>query len=428
MPGWKEQASPPDEASGAKTVVEDEQDPGSRAGTLAPYYVDRGEIGRGGMGTVRRVRDARLLRDVAMKTLASDDGSRAHVEQFVQEAQIAGQLEHPNVVPVHELGTNVDGTVYFTMKLVRGQSLYEWIWHRRSPPEAAERIEDGLEIFVKVCDAVSFAHSRGVIHRDLKPANVMVGEFGEVYLTDWGLAKLTGAGVRISGTAPSARRSVVGTPGYMAPEQARGDAHEHDERTDVYGLGALLYEIVVGKPPYPPSAKFPDPDAIRGEYVPPEEALGETRVSGRLLRIVKRALAPERADRYPSVAQLQADVKRFQRGGMLLPRTSFAPGTPILVEGDVGDEAYIILRGECVAYKTIDGEKRVLRRMGRGDVFGELAILSDVPRTATVEAVDQVTALVVTRATLAEELGPDSWVAALVRALADRFRDLDAQR
>ncbi|HEY5955442.1 MAG TPA: serine/threonine-protein kinase, partial [Polyangiaceae bacterium] len=150
------------------------------------------ELGRGAMGRIHPAHDRNLLRDVALKRLDKELAKEGfYRDGFVAEAQITGQLEHPNVVPVHELDISPDGVPFFTMKLVQGVTLSKWLSSPARPPGSTERIEQGLEIFLKVCDAVAYAHHRGVIHRDLKPDNIMVGDFGQVYVMDWGLAKLT---------------------------------------------------------------------------------------------------------------------------------------------------------------------------------------------------------------------------------------------
>jgi serine/threonine-protein kinase len=394
-----------------------------------PRYVDIGEINRGGMGSVRLVRDTTLLREVAMKLLTPELATQEpYVEQFIEEAQITAQMDHPNIVPVHDLGVDANGTAYFTMKAVRGHSMYYWLADGHRPPGSSERLSEGLEIFLKVCDAVSFAHSRGVIHRDLKSDNVMVGEFGAVYVVDWGLALLVRRGVEtITRRRPSEGSSPLGTVAYMSPEAARGEADTCDERTDVFGLGTILYEIVTGVPPYRGGDSESLIERARiGAYTPLEEALDGVGVSRKLLRIVRKAMSVSRDDRYATAAELKSEVQRFLRGGSYLPRLWFPAGSRITTEGEPEEAAYVIVRGRCEMSKTIDGRKCVLRQLGPGEVFGETALVVSTRRSATVDAIDAVTVLVVRRADLEEELGRETWVWALLNALAQRFVELDA--
>jgi serine/threonine protein kinase len=386
------------------------------------------EIGRGGMGRIHPATDRNLLRHVALKRL---DRELARVpmykEGFIAEAQMTGQLEHPNIVPVHELSISEEGVPYFTMKLVQGINFDDWLRAPERPPGSTARLEDGLEIFLKVCDAVAYAHHRGVIHRDLKPENVMVADFGQTYLMDWGLSRLTrtkpASGSRSQMEAPGP----VGTPTHMAPEQARGNPQEMDERSDVFGLGAILYEIVSGRQPY---GEARDVDSVleraqAGQVVPIDVSCMGIGVSKRIRTIVDKAVAPSPADRYQSVVELQADVRDFLRGGLHLPRKVFPPGSIIIREGDVGDAAYMIVSGRCKVTRRVGDGHEVLGSMGAGDVFGEVALLLEEPRAATIEAEDNVTVLVLDQRTLAAGLGADGWTGALVRALAQRFRDLE---
>jgi eukaryotic-like serine/threonine-protein kinase len=223
-------------------------------------YSLRGEVGRGGMGVVLAAHDPALNRDLALKVLRGEHAGQPEVEQrFREEAQIGGQLQHPGVVPVYELGSFDDGRAYFTMKLVKGATLAHLLRQRPDPSQDRPRF---LKIFEQVCQAVAYAHSKRVIHRDLKPANVMVGAFGEVQVMEWGLVKVLANEDGLppedatppGGTDPltaNATQSgtVVGPPGYMAPEQARGETGRLDERCDVFGLGALLCEILSAEPP-----------------------------------------------------------------------------------------------------------------------------------------------------------------------------------
>ncbi len=212
-------------------------------------YRPGGVIGRGGMGEVVSARDEQIGRSVAIKRMRGHDAPPEAVARFLREARIQGRLEHPAIVPVHELHDTGDEP-FFVMKQLAGTTLADVI---------AERPRNVLlRAFVEVCLAIEFAHTRGVIHRDLKPANIMLGDFGEVYVLDWGIARVAGEEAlrsnfadvdTLEGGATEAG-TVLGTPGYMSPEQIRGDA-DLDGRSDVYALGCILFEILAGKPLHP---------------------------------------------------------------------------------------------------------------------------------------------------------------------------------
>ena len=208
--------------------------------------VKHGNIGRGGMGVVWAGTQRALRRSVAVKELYADDSERTRAH-LLREAIVTGAIEHPNVVPVHLLGRNEDGRPLLVMKRIEGTPWRDQLvplFTSKGPAELAT-IEQQLHIFTQVCNAVDFAHSRGVLHRDLKPENVMLGSFGEVYVLDWGIARVTDEQSGLPTLATDSE--VVGTPGYMAPEMAAGDVDATDERTDVYLLGAALHELVIGK-------------------------------------------------------------------------------------------------------------------------------------------------------------------------------------
>jgi serine/threonine-protein kinase len=266
-----------------------------------------------------------------------------------------------------------------------------------------------------------------VIHRDLKPDNIIVAGFGQVYVMDWGLARLSRTRPASGSNAQMEAPGPVGTPAYMSPEQARGNPAEMNERSDVFGLGAILYEIVCGKTPYGPEF---DADRIielakSGRVLPIEQQAPNLGISKRIRSIIMKAVQPRPEDRYASVVELQEDVHQFLLGGLHLPRRAYAPGDLIIREGDTGDAAYIIVSGSCRAFRHVDGREETLTTMGPGDVFGEMALLLDEPRAASVQAAEPVTLLVLDRATLSEGLGVEGWTGALVRALAQRFRDLE---
>ncbi len=225
------------------------------------------QIAQGGMGTVLRARDGLLDRDLAVKRLHDDLCSDPEmVRRFLDEARLAGQLQHPGIAPVHDLGLDEQGRPYFAMRLVKGQTLHEALARRASP---SEELPYFLGVLESVCQTVAYAHAKGVVHRDLKPENVMLGPYGEVLVMDWGMAKVLGRQVPEPATRPltpgsthvrtlrsgtpehdSLPGSVLGTPGYLAPEQARGDTSLLDQRTDVFSLGGILCEVLTGTPPH----------------------------------------------------------------------------------------------------------------------------------------------------------------------------------
>lgn len=399
-----------------------------------------GEIGRGGMSSVHRAIDQVLLRRVAVKVLDpppgdSEETDLEEIQRFLDEVQITAQLDHPNITPIHEVGRDPDGLHYLVMKMVEGETLEQAIAEAGALRLHPELLAHFLQIFIKVCEAVSFAHSRGVIHRDIKPANIMVGKFGQVYLMDWGIARLLpssqvqdrdGRRVRLSNERPDSS-TFVGTPRYMAPEQVTGPMERIDERTDIFLLGGTLYHILTGRPPYDAESWAAlIGQASKCQYKAPSELIEGERVPPGLDQITRKAMAPSHEDRYASVGDLRDDVERFLRGAWHLPTETFQAGELIIREGDQGDAAYIILEGRCMAFKIgADGKRIDLREMVPGDVFGETAIFSAKPRTASVDALEEMTVMVVTRETLTQALGLSSWMGKFVRTLADRFREVD---
>ena len=393
-------------------------------------YRDVGEVARGGMGAVHRVWDGDLERNVAVKLISQRlTGDPASVQRFVEEARITAQLDHPNIVPVHGLGELPEqGGPCLVMKLVEGKTFKHHLRGLPAPPWSAAQLDEILDIFLKVCDAVSFAHSRGFVHRDLKPENIMVGSFGQVYVMDWGIARPLPKERAKSPQPPSGAntRTPLGTPVYMAPEQALRLEHDIDERTDIFLLGAVLYEILTGRPPHQgPNLVAILYRAITCTILPPQEAAPDRQPPTALSRIAMRALARDAKDRYQTVEELARDVESFKRGEERAPTMVFPPGTPVIVEGQEGTAAYVVVSGRCVVYKMRDGERVVLREMGPGSVFGETAVFTSRPCSATVEALDELTVKVVTRESLAESLGLDTWMGAFVRTLAERFREVD---
>ena len=401
-------------------------------------YSDNGEVGRGGMGRVHRALDKSLLREVALKILRPElEGQERQIQRFMREAQITSQLDHPNIVPIHEVGRDDETGYYISMKLVHGQTLTEVVEEAGEDRLLPDRIVELLQIFIKVCEAVAFAHNRGVIHRDLKPSNIMVGEFGQVYVMDWGVARLlpsredlseraAAISSHLEGSIDEQPGNIIGTPRYMPPEQIQGLHEQVDDRSDIFSLGATLYHVLTGQPPYTAQSYYNTLlEALAGKIRPPGEVVGGSRIPPGLEQITLKAMAFKPEDRYGSVVEFQKDIERFLRGSWDQVICSFTPGERIITEGEEGDVAYIILDGHCMVFTMAGDQKVVLRELGPGDVFAETAVFSAAVRTASVEAIDEVTVKVVSRETLTHGLGLNSWMGTFVKALAERFRDVD---
>jgi serine/threonine protein kinase len=393
----------------------------------AARFEDRGEIARGGMGSVHAVWDHLLERRAALKELWNEGDAQA-TAQFVEEARIMGGLDHPNILPIYDLHVDGPGSPpRLLMKLVEGRTLSDLL-HESTTPPAGIQLERLLGTVIKLCDAVSFAHSRGVIHRDLHSRNVMVGSHGQVYLMDWGLA------IRRDERRPGREPAPVlafgsGTPAYMAPEQAWGRDDEIDERTDVFGLGALLYEMMTLRPPFAGSELNDVLEAARRcVVVAPDVVAAESGPPARLCEIVMRALAADRRERHQTVDALRDDLESFLRSGGWFRVQRFPSGTLMLREGDVGDRAYIVSKGTCEVFRTLSARTETLRVVGPGGVVGEIGLFAGSTRVASVRARTDVTALVVTREALEREFQRASWMRVFVDAAIERFVELDEAR
>jgi serine/threonine-protein kinase len=306
----------------------------NKTSSLAPLippdrYVDQGKLGLGGMGEIRRVHDPALNRSVALKIIRSERMSQSGMlERFIEEAQITAQLSHPAIVPVHELGRLPDGRFYFTMKKINGQTLSAVIRavHGIRPDQTDWNVRRLLDAFLRVCEAIAYAHDRGVIHRDIKPSNIMLGAYGEVLVLDWGIAKV------ISHPDPSSRASdepvttdrdqasanlsmtgrINGTPIYMSPEQARGEHNEVGPRSDVYSLGVVLFEILAGYAPFSGKTQQTVLDAVRQGT---RRSLPSTfHTPDGLRSICERAMAFSAADRYPDAQSFLSTLRDWLEG------------------------------------------------------------------------------------------------------------------
>ena len=289
----------------SRALKRPDQEPGSAtlgSAETAPDYELIDMLGQGGMGVVYTAKQSSIARTVAVKMLkpgggsgSGSQGSEDQRDKFISEAVITGELEHPNIVPIYDLGANDEGALFYSMKRVRGTPWDEVIGDKS--------MTENLGILMRVADAVAFAHANGVIHRDLKPENVMLGGFGEVLVMDWGLARVTEE--FSSAESVYQAESLGGTPAYMAPEMTTGPVERIDARSDVYLLGAILYEIIGGKPPH--TGK----DAMACLMSASKNVLQPIEYRGELLGTALRAMATKQDDRFQTVKEFQESVQEY---------------------------------------------------------------------------------------------------------------------
>ncbi|MEM9694532.1 MAG: cyclic nucleotide-binding domain-containing protein, partial [Myxococcota bacterium] len=328
------------------------------------------------------------------------------------------------IVPVHALGLPRPGTTdsFFTMKLIRGRDLKEVLDQLGEERLDGPNLEQLVDIIIRCCNALSFAHDQGVIHRDLKPTNVMVGAHGQAYVMDWGLAFVEPAS---RAEIPQQEyNNAIGTPAFMAPEQAWPEPDKLGPATDVFGLGALLYAILTGGPVF--RGKTPVETVLlarNGEVTPPQELVPQRRLPPELCRITMTALSRQVEERYATPAELRRDLEQFQRGGGWLETRAYDAGQAIVCEGEEAHEAYIVIDGRCDVVKG----SRHIKTLGPGEVFGETVFLNAGRRTATVVAQTDCLLKVVTRQSLESELMGKGWLRLFIATLTERFGELTRQ-
>ena len=268
------------------------------------------KLGSGGMAEVYLARDHELQRQVAVKVISLAEDTPGAAQRMTREARIVARLEHPGIVPIHDVGILADGRAFYVMKYVEGSTLEDYLNQNHS-------LTDLLRIILKVCDTIAFAHAHGVIHRDLKPANIMVGSFGEALVMDWGIAAVrnepepdSSAVAEDSAVPSTAHGTILGTPAYMSPEQARGEVAAISEHSDIYSLGALLYYLLTHKPPFSGDS----PQSIRDQVISGRFAEPRSKnktIARPLNAICLKAMRCDAGERYQSCSEFADDIKRY---------------------------------------------------------------------------------------------------------------------
>jgi serine/threonine-protein kinase len=394
-------------------------------------------LGEGSVGIVDRVFDARLGRIVARKTLHPELRANPDVFQtFVNEARILGSLDHGGVIPIFDAYVNDDGLPVYTMREISGTSLAQVL---QMDPETGDveplALDRSLKIVRQIVEALAHAHARGVVHLDLKPENVVVLGHDEIVLVDWGAARLFAPErasrkleshpelVELAFPIEEDEQLFVGTPRYMSPEQTEAPRSTLGPASDIFSVGVLFYQMLTGRLPFHGESMEELLFHIREtEPVPPRRI--DPGIHRRLESIVMRMLAKVPESRYVGLGEMLGDLRAFRSTAAEFPTRELAAGELVFVEGESGDSAFVIVEGEVEIWTENDGTRQTLGRHVAGETFGELALLRDMPRSASATALVPTTVRVVGEAALSSEVERLSpWVLTMMSGVVERFVD-----
>lgn len=404
-------------------------------------YLFQEHLFSGGMGAILQMLDQDLHRISAMKVILPGFKNDADsLSSFITEAKITGMLEHPNIIPVHEIGLLDEAGLYFTMKLAQGESLKEILVEMGTGnPEYVQKYTTYylLNIFRKICDSVSYAHSKDVIHQDIKPHNVVVGSYGEVLLMDWGLARYVG---RLDTSSDPDMVSflkeisiynqenpdlIKGSPAYISPEQVEGDPRRIDKQSDIFLLGSTLYHIFTLSPPYTGnSMKEVVFKARTCDLIAPEERNPSLQIPEEICRIIKKAMEKDKKDRYQQVDDMIQDIDDLIAGKWSQQEKKyFDQGEMLMTEGDAGEEGYLIVKGKVEVFKEIDGHRTILGTIGEGDIIGEMSLITEETRSASIQALEKTEVVVLTKNLVSQNLKKlPPYMEKIVSTLTERLR------
>ncbi|MCM8525246.1 MAG: serine/threonine-protein kinase, partial [Lentisphaeraceae bacterium] len=355
---------------------------------------------------------------------------------------LTAQLQHPNIIPVHDIGILPEtGNHFYTMKLVDGGSLQDVIDElKKQNPDYVRKynLHTMLSIFKKVCDAVAYAHSKGIIHRDIKPGNIMVGPFGEVLLLDWGLAKYSGSNEEVdikkkleetNHDSPLMTMDgiIKGSLAYLSPEQANGDIKEIDHQTDIFLLGGTLYHMLTLEPPYTSKNMV---EIIRkaevANFTHPNDTEFGKRIPEALVNIITKSMAGSKEERFKTVTELSKKVDDYIEGRNVSLLKTFPKGSMLIEDKDLGDETFIIISGKVEISRIIDGKETLLETLERGAVFGELAALTHDIRTAQAKAIEDTQVMVISKQLMFDEIRKlPPWLEKIIFNLASKVSSMN---
>lgn len=397
-------------------------------------------LGKGGIAQVSCYFDSCLNRIVALKELKDKHIVNPHLLQaFITESKLIAYLNHPGVVPLYDTFKVKDDALCYTMKLIEGERLTSLLSYNKYQKQSeGYSINKFLEIFLKLCETLMYVHDKGVLHLDLKPDNIMVGEYGEVMIMDWGNAKLYNkkpyysylkrhmTNVKQAGFEKEAENLILGTPYYMSPEQTNSSRGTLTPASDIFSAGIIFYQMITGKHPFPDKDNTGEVMIDIRRYDPPPVYEVNSDVPLRLSQICEKMLRKDCKTRYMNFKEVLSDLNEFYHSGEAFSVEKYNAGDTIIKEGETGDYSFKILTGIIEVIKEVDGKQQVLTQLGEGEIVGELAIFSKQPRTATIRAVEMTTIRVMDRDSVEKELEKLSpWVGNMITALSERFVGLN---
>jgi serine/threonine-protein kinase len=402
-------------------------------------YTDLHELGEGAMGHVMAVFDTSLQRVVACKSINRERlDNPSLVQTFLNEMRLMGRLNHPGILSLYDGLKAPTGEPAYTMKLAEGESLTELLKVKPGSPDSEPLpLEQAVRILVKLGEALAYAHDRGVLHLDLKPDNIMIGHYGEVWIMDWGAARVYDPERYKSELRrfmddfeefepiEESGHLLIGTPSYMSPEQFTRSRDELRPPSDIFSVGVIFYQMLTGHHPF----RSGDVEEARRRvqsYDPPPAHELNLDVPHSLSRICARMMAKKVEERYAGFREVLNDIGEFQSSAAGFPVKEFAPGEIIFSEGDPSDFVCVVESGKVEISVEADGERRVIAMLGNNEPFGELAALTGNPRTATATAVEPSRIRMIGRDDIAAEIDKlSSWVGTMVEALSNRFVEIN---